>query len=155
MEFSEQGKKEFEKIISKAVTKQSALISTLHIAQREFGYITPEAMDYVAKLVDLSPARVQGAVTFYTMFYTKPVGKYVLQVCSTLSCALRSSESLFDHISKKLGISKGETTKDGRFTLVKVECLGSCGTSPVMQVNEDYHENLTLEKVDQLLESLK
>lgn len=155
LEFSEKGKKVFEKIISKAVTRQSALVSTLHIAQEEFGHVSPEAIEYVAGLVEVSPARVEGAVTFYTMFNTESVGKYILQVCSTLSCALMGSENLFDHISKKLGIGKGETTEDGKFTLVKVECLGSCGTAPVVQINEDYHENLTPGKVDELLDGLK
>ena len=128
---------------------------TLHLAQREYGCISPEVEEMIADRLELTLAYVHGVVTFYTFFHTESVGKYLLQFCSTLPCALRGSDELFDHCSKKLGIKAGETTQDGKFTLVKVECLGSCGTSPVVQVNEDYHEEMSIEKLDKLLDSLE
>jgi len=99
----------------------------------------------------VSAAHVHGAVTFYTMFKQRPSGRYHVQVCTTLSCMLRGSDELLEHIEKKLGIRAGETTPDGKFSLVRVECLGSCGTAPMLQLNDDYHEDLTPEAVDRLL----
>jgi len=155
MEFSAEGQKEFQSILDKSETRQGALMMALHLAQREFGHIGREVEEMLAEKLGLTLAYVHGVVTFYTYFHAQPVGKYLLQFCSTLPCALRGSEELHDHACKKLGIRSGETTPDGKFTVVKVECLGSCGTAPVVQVNEDYHEEMTVEKLDKLLDSLE
>lgn len=147
---------EIDRLIALYPDKRSAILPALWVAQREQGFVGSNAMEQIAAKIDVSPAYVAGVVSFYTMFQTKPVGKYLIQVCTTLACCLRGSDRLVDHISRKLGIEVGETTKDGRFTLVTVECLGSCGTAPMLQLNDDYHENLwPLEKVDALLDSLK
>jgi NADH-quinone oxidoreductase E subunit len=131
------------------------MLPVLYLAQQEFGYLSPDAIDYVAKLMGQSPARVHGVVSFYTMFNMKPIGRHHIQVCRTLSCALGGSEKITDFIKKKLAIELGQTTSDGRFTLSEVECLASCGTAPMMQINDDYYENLNEEKVTGILDSLK
>ncbi len=157
MQFSEENKIEFEKILAKYPPdrKRAAMLPTLWLAQRQWGWISNEVMEYVAKLLDVAPMKVYEVVTFYTMFNQKPVGKYHLQVCRTLSCELCGKEDIVSHLKKKLGIKLGETTTDGKFTLTEVECLGSCGTAPMMQLNEDYHESLTPQKVDEILAGLK
>ena len=135
--------------------RRSALIPALHLAQAEGGYLSADAIAEVARIFELSPNEVYEVASFYTMFYRKPVGKYVLQVCTNISCMLCGAESMIAHLQKRLGIKPGETTSDGRFTLVEVECLASCGTSPVVQINDEYHENLTPEKLDRILDGLK
>lgn len=135
-------------------TNQSALIPALHVAQEDQGWLSPETQLEVADLLEVTPQEVRGVVTFYTMFHQKPVGKYLLQVCRNLSCCLMGGHRLQAQIEQRLGIREGETTKDGRFTLVSVECLGSCGTAPVMMVNDRYHEALTPQAVDELLTEL-
>lgn len=154
VEFSDTTKQELDRIFGRYTTKQAALLPVLYLAQREFGYVSVEAMEYVAGLVGVSPARVYEVATFYTMYNKQPVGKYFIQVCANISCALRGGMELFAYLSKKLGIGEGQTTQDGRFTLVKVECLGACGNAPMMQINDDYYEDLTPAKVDEILESL-
>jgi len=154
VEFSDTTQQELDRIFGRYTTKQAALLPLLYLAQREFGYVSVEAMEYVAGLVGVSPARVYEVATFYTMYNKQPVGKYFIQVCANISCALRGAMELFAYLSKKLGIKEGETTKDGRFTLVKVECLGACGNAPMMQINDDYYEDLTPAKVDEILKSL-
>ncbi|MGE5839236.1 MAG: NADH-quinone oxidoreductase subunit NuoE [Deltaproteobacteria bacterium] len=154
LEFSAATKQELEQIFSHYVTRGAALLPVLYLAQREFGYVSLEAMEYVAGVVGLSPARVYEVATFYTMFNKQPVGKYFIQVCTNISCALRGGMDLFAYLSKRLGIAEGQTTKDGRFTLTKVECLGACGNAPMMQVNDDYYEDLTPARVDELLKSM-
>jgi NADH-quinone oxidoreductase E subunit len=151
IQFSDEGMREFNEMLQRYPQKQAAILSALHIAQREFGYISPDVIKYVARLLGLSTARIHGVVTFYTMLNQKPVGKYHLQVCRNVSCSLLGAFHLIEYISGKLDIEPGETTPDGRFTLSLVECLGSCGTAPVMQVNDDYIENLTEEKIDGIL----
>lgn len=136
--------------------KKSALLPVLHLAQAEFdGWLSPKTMDYVASILGLQPIEVYEVASFYTMFNLKPVGRCLIEVCRTSSCWLMGAEDVVRHIEKKLNITVGETTKDGQFTLKTVECLGSCGTAPMMQVGAEYHENLTLEKVDQLLDQWK
>lgn len=152
--FSDTARRELESILSRYPDKEAAILPALHLAQREFGYVSDEAIVYVAGLLGFTPARIEGVATFYTMYNRKPVGKYHVQVCRNISCSLMGAEHLIEHVSKKLGIRPGETTPDGRFTLSKAECLGSCGTAPVMQVNDDYHEELTEEKIDALLDRL-
>ena len=154
LEFSATAKQELDRIFGRYTTKQAALLPALYLAQREFGYVSPEAMEYVAGIVGVSPTRVYEVATFYTMYNKQPVGKYFIQVCTNISCALRGGTDLFAYLSKKLGIAEGQTTKDGRFTLVKVECLGACGNAPMMQVNDDYYEDLAPAKVDEILKSL-
>jgi len=154
LEFSATAKQELDRIFGRYTTKQAALLPALYLAQREFGYVSPEAMEYVAGIVGVSPTRVYEVATFYTMYNKQPVGKYFIQVCTNICCALRGGMELFSYLSKKLGIAEGQTTKDGRFTLVKVECLGACGNAPMMQVNDDYYEDLTPPKVDELLKSM-
>jgi NADH-quinone oxidoreductase E subunit len=133
---------------------RSALIPSLYLAQGEAGYLSKDVIRELAGIFHLSPNEVYEVASFYTMFYKKPVGKYVIQVCSNISCLLCNCEELMDHLQKRLGIKPGETTPDMRFTLLEVECLASCGTAPVVQINEDYHENLTIEKLDRILDSL-
>jgi len=155
IEFKESAKKEMEKIMSRYPTKQAALLPALYLAQREFGWISDEVIEYLARLMDLPRARIYGVASFYSMFNRKPVGKYLVQVCQNISCAMLGADGLFDYLSQKLGIKEGETTPDGKFTLVKVECLGACGEAPMMQINDRYYGNLTKDKVDQILAELK
>lgn len=130
------------------------MLPALHVAQEDQGHLSPEVITEVADCFEVSPGDVESVASFYTMFHKRPVGKYLLQVCTNVSCSLMGAQHILDRISDKLGIKEGETTPDGKFTLATVECLGTCGTAPVMQVNEKFHENLTAEKVDELLESL-
>jgi len=133
----------------------SVLLEVLHLIQKERGYIADEDMEYAAAKVGVPLVHVAGMVSFYTMLRRKPVGRHHIQICRTLSCQLRGSREILEHLKKRLGIREGEVTPDGRFSLVTVECLGSCGTAPMMQVNDDYHENLTLKRLDALLDSMK
>jgi NADH-quinone oxidoreductase subunit E len=135
--------------------KRSAVMPALWLAQREWGWISPSALKLVARTVELPETEVFGIATFYTMFNLAPVGRHHLQVCMTISCSLMGADRLFRHLERKLGIGHGETTKDGRFTLRRVECLAACGGGPCMQVNLDYYENLDEARVDALLEKLK
>jgi len=152
--FSEAGKKEFERLMTRYPDKGAVILPALHLAQKELGYVSDEAIVHIAQLLGTSPARIEGVATFYTMYNRQPVGKYHVQICRNISCSLLGAEHLIAHVSKKLGIKPGETTPDGKFTLTKVECLGSCGTAPVMQVNDDYHEELTEAKIDAILDKL-
>lgn len=153
--FTEENLQRIETLKSRYPTTKALTLPALWIAQEQFGWISPETMKYIAGLLDVPLRHVYGVVTFYTMFNTRPVGKYHLQVCTNVSCMLRGSDELCDRISKQLGVSVGETTKDNKFTLSKVECLGSCGTAPMMQVNDDYVENLSPSGIDQLLSAFK
>ncbi|MBM4263951.1 MAG: NADH-quinone oxidoreductase subunit NuoE [Deltaproteobacteria bacterium] len=155
LEFSPETYKKFEETVARYPKKEAAMLPVLYLAQQEFGYIGSEAIEYVAKLMGQAPARVQSVVTFYTMYNQKPIGRHHIQVCRTLPCALRGAEKVTEYLSKKLGIKPGQTTEDKRFTLSEVECLASCGTAPMMQVNDDYYENLTDEKIDKILDGMK
>jgi len=135
--------------------KQSALLPALFVAQADHGYVTHGAILDIAKTMDMNPTEVEGVATFYTMFAKKPVGEYVLQVCTTLSCALCGGVELLHHLEEKLGVKAGQTTPDGKFTLIPVECLASCGTAPMMQVNDLYVERLTPESADALIDELR
>ncbi len=152
--FSEEIMREADSIVARYPEPRSALLPLLHLTQREQGWVSPEAQEWLAGRLALTPAMVMGVTTFYTMYNTAPVGKYLLQLCRTLSCNLRGSEDIRAHLTNRLGIEPGGTSEDGRFTLVEVECLGACGTAPAMMVNEDYHENLTPERVDEILTTL-
>ena len=133
----------------------AALIPVLYVAQKEFGYLTVEAMELVAGRLGLEPGQVLNTATFYTMLRKKPVGKHHVQVCTNVSCWLRGADDLVRHLEKRLNVSVGETTEDKLFTLEEVQCLGSCGTAPMAQIDDDYHENLTPEALDELLERLR
>ena len=143
-----------DRIFSQYPDKKSATLSLLHLAQAQEGYISGSVIDTIADLVECHPAIVMDCVSFYSMFFTKPQGRHKIQVCQTLSCSVNGADALVDHVTNKFSIKPGETTDDRRFTLMKVECLGSCGTAPVVQINNDYHEGLTNERFDELLESL-
>jgi NADH-quinone oxidoreductase E subunit len=155
VKFSEKSLKQFSEIVARYPQKNAAMLPVLYLAQKEFGYISPEVMEYVAHIMDVPVARVLGVVTFYTMFNMKPIGRHHIQVCRTLPCALAGSERITAAIKEKLKVGVGETTPDGRFTLSEVECLASCGTAPMMQVNDDYYENLTEKNVGEILDRLK
>jgi NADH-quinone oxidoreductase E subunit len=155
LEFSPETLKKFHETVARYPKKEAAMLPVLYLAQREFGHLGPEAIEYVARLMDQAPARVLGVVSFYTLYNMKPVGRHHIQVCRTLPCALRGAENVTGWLKKKLGIETGQTTPDGRFTLSEVECLASCGTAPMMQVNDDYYENLTEEKIGAILAAMK
>jgi NADH-quinone oxidoreductase subunit E len=136
--------------------KRSALIPLLLLViQRERGYVDNAGVNFLAEKLDIKVTDVWETATFYSMFNMHKVGKYHIQVCKTLSCRIMGEEKITEHICNRLGIHAGETTSDGKFTVSRVECLGSCGTAPMMQIGFDYHEDLTVEKVDKLLDSLK
>ncbi len=147
--------KKVEQIFSQYPDKKSATLPLLHLAQSQHGYISNSVINTIADLVDCHPAIVMDCVSFYTMLYTKPQGRHIIQVCQTLSCSLNGADSLVDYVSDKYEIEPGETSADGRFTLMKVECLGSCGTAPVVQINKEYHEGLSSQQFDKLLESFE
>ena len=132
--------------------KQSAVMSTLRIVQEENGHLTEALMDAVADYLEMPPIAVYEVASFYTMYEHKAIGKHLINVCTNISCLLRDSAGVVNHLEKKLGIKLGETTADGRFTLRSVECLGACVNAPMMQVDKDYHENLTTESIDAVLE---
>jgi NADH-quinone oxidoreductase E subunit len=155
VEFSQESLKRFKAIVGRYPKKEAAMLPVLYLAQREFGYLSREAIEYVAALMDVPVARVYGVVTFYTMLNMKPIGRHHIQVCRTLPCALAGAERIAAALKAKLGVGVGETTADGRFTLSEVECLASCGTAPMMQVNDDYYENLNERSVGEILDKLK
>ena len=154
LQFPPDAQKRFEELLTRYPTKEAALLPTLHLAQEVWGWVSPEVVLYAAELLALSPATVFGVVSFYNMYNQKPVGKYYLQVCTNLSCMIRDAYDIYDHVAEKLGCHPGEITKDGRFTFTEVECLGSCGTAPVVQINNDYHEDMTVAKMSELLTRL-
>ncbi len=156
--FSEQNLTKVSEIIARYPQgkQKSALIPLLHIAQDEnAGWLSVEAMDYVATLLSLKPIEVYEVATFYSMYNLKPVGKYLFEVCQTGPCMLNGSDGIIDYIKSKLNIGVGETTADGMFTLKTVECLGACGYAPMMQLGKFYKEHLTKEKVDQIIEECR
>lgn len=152
---SEQSKVEIRKAVQEYPDSQSALLPALALAQRDYGgWLPTEACAEVAGLLQLPASLVLSTASFYTMLHRKPVGQHLIQVCTNISCSLVGAEHLIDTISRTLGIRPGETTADGKFTLAEVECLGSCGTAPMMQIDDQYYEDLTEEKVQQILAGL-
>lgn len=147
--------RQLDAIFERYPTKMAALIPLLHLCQEQHGWISEDVIHYCSNRLDVPPAHVQGVVTFYTLFNQKPVGKHQVWVCRTLPCALRGAGDVLAQCEKKLGIHAGETTPDGKVTLRTAECLASCGTAPMIQVDKDYHENLTPERVDQILDALR
>ena len=154
--FSPDIEKKFQWLLTRYPAKDAVMLPILHIVQDDVGWLTPESIEYVASRMDLSPARVREVASFYSMFRLNKKGQYVLQVCHNISCYLRGSDDIISHIKKRLGLELGQTTADGKFTLESAECLASCGTAPVIQVNGwDYHEELTIEKVDRIIDGLQ
>jgi len=147
--------KEVDRVISRYPHKEAALLPALHLVQRSEGYLSDEAIRAVAAHLELPPVRVEKVLSFYTMFRRKPVGKYLIQICINLSCSLLGADHLLVYLERILGIKPGETTADGLFTLETVQCLGSCGTAPVMQINDDYYENLSEERISDIIASLQ
>jgi NADH-quinone oxidoreductase subunit E len=135
--------------------RKSAILYALFLVQEQQGYVSRAGMRLVARQIRCTPAEVEDVVSYYTMFYTKPVGKYVLNVCRTLSCALRGAERVTEELSARLGIQPGETDGTGTFTLVEVECLGACDRAPVVMVNDDWHECLSPERAGQFIDDLR
>ena len=131
--------------------RSSAVMNALHITQREFGHISFQALKALSAEMDLPVQHLEDTASFYTMYFKEPVGKNVIWVCHTLPCALRGSSDVVEYLKSKLDVEVGETSKDKRFTLLKAECLASCGTAPMMQINDEYHEDLTNEKIDKIL----
>ncbi|MCE3223162.1 MAG: nuoE [Nitrospira sp.] len=146
---------EIAEILARYPVKRSALLPLLYLAQREQGYVTEPAMQEIAGILKLTPPQVYETATFYTMLNLKPVGKFHIQVCKSLMCALVGSDQLIGWIHAKLGIKPGGTTADKLFTLSAVECLAACGTAPMMQINDDYYERLTEDKLDHILADLR
>jgi NADH-quinone oxidoreductase subunit E len=144
-----------EEIIARYPRKRSALIPLLHLAQEQDGYVTEEAMVHIAELVGITPAEVLGTASFYEMFKREPVGEYVINVCTNISCMLLGGEELLHHLEGRLGIKAGETTPDGKFTLEDVECIAACTEAPCLQVNYRYFNRVTHEQADQLLDDLR
>jgi NADH-quinone oxidoreductase subunit E len=158
VQFSDEMRKKAEQIISRYPEgrQKSALLPVLHIAQEELGgYLSVDVMDYVASLLRIQPIEVYEVATFYSQYYLENVGKYVIEVCHTGPCAICGSETISEYLQEKLNIKVGETTTDGLFTLKEVECLGACGSAPVMQINTEFHENLTEQGIDKLLTEMK
>jgi NADH-quinone oxidoreductase subunit E len=152
---SEGLKQKFDTIIARYPIKRSAIVPLLLFAQDEIGYVSDEAIEEIAQRVGVRPIEVVEDISYYSMLRRQPIGKYNFQVCTNISCMLRGGEEIFQHCAKKLGIGHKQTTPDGMFSLEEVECLGACCGAPAMQVNYDYYENLTPEKVDELIEELK
>jgi NADH-quinone oxidoreductase E subunit len=152
--FSETNEKKLDEIITHYPVKRSAILPALYIAQEEHGYVTDEDVKYLAQRLDMRVNEVEEVVTFYTMYSRKPVGKYKLQVCRTVSCQLAGAEEITEHIEHKLGCGVNQTTADGKFTLQEVECLGYCDLAPVLQVNFDYHEQISTSSVDEIISKL-
>jgi NADH-quinone oxidoreductase subunit E len=155
MSLSSRSLEQIETLKKRYQHPQSVVLAALWLWQEEHGWISAEGMKYIADLLGIPAHHVYGVVTFYTMYNDKPSGKYKIEVCTNVSCMLRGCDSILHHLEMKLNIRCGETTADNKFTLVEAECLGSCGTAPMMQIGDEYHENLDLTKVDRILSELQ
>lgn len=153
--FSAETEARFKHLMSIYPQKRSALIPMLLLAQKEQGYVTPEAMEYIAQYLGLSPSDVESTSTFYTLLRRKPAGRYHLMICTNLACMLQGSDEIETCVKRKLGVELGQVTGDGLFSAIEFECLGSCTTAPVMQVNGEFHENLDVPKVEALIDELR
>lgn len=143
-----------EELLTRYPTKRAACLPVLHLCQRQFGWISPDVIAYVAARLELATSEVQGVVTFYTMYHQRPVAPNVVWVCRTLSCELRGAHALQKHLETRFGCRAGETSKDGKFSLKTAECLAACGQAPMVQINDAYHENLTVESLDRLIDEV-
>ncbi len=153
--FTEENLERIKQEFKKYPEKNPVVMKALYIGQEQNGYISNEVIKEVANLLEMPSEEVLGVVTFYTMYHRKPMGKYHIQVCTNVSCMLRGGYEIWDNVKEKLGIENLEVTEDSIFSLEEVECMGSCGTAPMIAVNEDYYENLSKKKVEEILESLK
>lgn len=154
-QISDKAQKRLEQLKARYPKPQSAVMSALYIVQEEHGIISDEAIDWISGQVGIAPVHVLELATFYTMYRRKPLGKYHVQVCRTLSCALCGAKKLMEKMHEKYGIAPGEITKDGMFSYEYVECLGSCGTAPMCEINDTYFENLTPEKFEEILDRIE
>jgi NADH-quinone oxidoreductase subunit E len=145
--------KQVDEILTRYPERRAALLPVLWLCQRQNGWISPEVAEYVSKRLELSTGVIKGVVTFYTMFFDEPVGENVVWVCRTLSCDLRGGKAIQDHLEKKLGCRAGHTSADGKFTLLKAECLAACGQAPMVQINDYYYENLDVQQLDRILDA--
>jgi len=143
-----------EQLIKRYPVPRAACIPILHLCQQQEGWVSPRVLAFVAEKVGMTTSQVQGVVTFYTGFFQEPVAPNVVSVCRTLSCDLRGAKTIQEHLEKKLGCKAGHTSRDGKFTLLKAECLAACGQAPMLQLNDEFHENLTLEKLDRLIDEV-
>ena len=151
---SDDMEKVVDELIARYPTSAAACIPVLHLCQEESGWVSPEVIGYVSNRLGMSPSQVQGVVTFYTMYHQKKVAPNVIWVCRTLSCELRGAKTIQEHLERRLGCHAGETSADGSVTLLKAECLASCGTGPMVQLNDEFHENLDISKMDAILDEL-
>ncbi len=153
--FSADTEEKFKHLASIYPRKRSALIPMLLLAQREHGYIKPETIEYVGKYLDLNASEVDSIMSFYTLLHRNPVGKYHIMICTNLSCMLQGSDQIEDCVKRKLGVELGRVTPDGLFSAIEFECLGSCTTAPVMQINGEFYENLDVGKTEAILDELR
>lgn len=153
--FSEAAEAEFQRTLAKYPNSRAALIPALHLAQREFGWLSAELMEYVARRLELPPSKVLQVATFYTMFHKRPAGRYHIEVCTSVPCCMMGAYSVIRHLEKKLGIKAGGVTADRRFSLAEAECLAACGHAPLMQINSRHHEHLTPAKIDEIIDGLE
>jgi NADH-quinone oxidoreductase subunit E len=152
MQYSPELEQRFQKLVSQYPWKRSALIPLLLYAQDEVGYLSDEVIADIAKRVELTELEVRNVISYYSLLRTKPAGKYVVQVCTNISCMMRGAEEVFDHCRQRLGIDHKEVTRDGTFSLEEVECIGACSWAPAVQVNYDFHLDVTPEKMDKILD---
>lgn len=153
-EFPPEARERIDRILARYPTKQAALLPILWVAQETWGWVSREAAEEVARIVEVPPAHVSGVLTFYTMYNLAPVGRHLLQFCTSISCHLAGAGQLLDHCRRRLGIDMGQTTPDGKFTLTEVECIAGCDRAPSMMVNDAYHEPMDAARLDALLEGL-
>ena len=153
--FSAAGEKRFVETVQKYPNQRAALLPVLRIAQDEFGYLSNAAMEYVAERLDLPPSKVLQVATFYTMFYKRPHGRFHIEVCTSVPCCMMGGYDVMRQLAKKLGIQPGEVSADGKFSYAEAECLAACGHAPLLQVNSEYHEFLTPEKIEALIDGLE
>jgi NADH-quinone oxidoreductase subunit E len=153
--FTQENLEKVNDAIKRYPDKQAAVMPALWIAQQQNGWISNEVMKEISKILEINPEDVLGVVTFYTMYHQKPMGKYHLQVCTNVSCMLRGAYDIYEKVKQNLGINNMEVTADHKFSLEEVECMGSCGTAPIIAINEDFYENISLEKVNKIIDDIK
>jgi NADH-quinone oxidoreductase subunit E len=153
-EFPPEARQRIDRILARYPTRQAALLPLLWVAQETWGWVSREAAEEVARILELPPAHVSGVLTFYTMYNLEPVGRHLLQFCTSISCHLAGAGRLVDHCRSRLGIDLGQTTSDGRFTMVEVECIAGCDRAPSMMINDTYHEPMDAPRLDGLLDNL-
>ena len=155
VEFTHEELETVEKLKALYPSAKSAIMPVLWMAQKKWGWLSMPVMQHVAHIMDLPYSHVYGVASFYTMYFKKPMGRFHVQVCTNVSCMLRGGESIYRHASERLGIGHNDRTPDGTFSLEEVECMGACGGAPMVAINEDYHENITIEQLDRLLDELR